>query len=48
MTSTISAASFGTGSRRRGRDVRSAKYLHADKYPDITFRPGAPTRDGDH
>jgi polyisoprenoid-binding protein YceI len=48
VTATINAASFDTGSRRRDRDVHSAKYLHAGKYPDITFRAGTLSRDGAH
>jgi len=48
VTATISAGSFGTGSRRRDRDVRSAKFLHADKYPDIIFQADTLTPDGDH
>lgn len=34
----ISAASFDSGNAKRDQDVRSAKYLAADKYPEITFR----------
>lgn len=38
VTATIDAASFDTGSRRRDRDVRSARFLHTEHYPNITFR----------
>lgn len=34
----ISAASFDSGNAKRDQDVRSAKYLAAEKYPEITFR----------
>jgi len=40
VTATMSAASFSTGNRARDRDVRSAKFLHAEQYPHITFRAG--------
>lgn len=33
----LDAASFDTGSPKRDADVRSAKYLDTDAYPDITF-----------
>lgn len=38
VTATIDAASFDTGSRRRDRDVRLARFLHTEHYPNITFR----------
>ncbi len=41
VTATISAASFSSGNHARDRDVRSPRFLHADQYPDITFRAGA-------
>lgn len=37
VTVTLSAASFSTGNDRRDRDVRSARFLDAEHYPDITF-----------
>lgn len=40
VTAVVSAASFDTGSRARDRDVRSARFLNAEQYPDITFRSG--------
>jgi polyisoprenoid-binding protein YceI len=40
VTAAVSAASFNTGSRARDRDVRSARFLDAGQYPDITFRGG--------
>lgn len=47
VTATISAASFTSGNRARDRDVRSPRFLHADRYPDITFRAGALGHDQD-
>jgi polyisoprenoid-binding protein YceI len=38
VTATIDAASIETGSPRRDRDVRLARFLHTDHYPKITFR----------
>jgi len=43
---TISAASFRTGNRRRDRDARG-RFLHAGRYPDITFQAGTLSRAGD-
>ena len=40
VTATVNAASFSTGNRARDRDIRSAKFLHAEQYPHITFRAG--------
>ncbi len=40
VTAVVSAASFDTGSRAHDRDVRSARFLDAAQYPDITFRAG--------
>lgn len=40
VTVTLSASSFSTGNRARDRDVRSAKFLNAERYPDITFTGG--------
>ena len=45
VTATISAASFSSGNRARDRDVRSARFLHAGQYPDITFRAGTLSHD---
>jgi len=33
----IDAASFDTGNRQRDHDVRSARFLDADRYPAMTF-----------
>jgi polyisoprenoid-binding protein YceI len=44
VTAVVSAASFGTGSRARDRDVRSARFLDTARYPDITFRAANLTR----
>lgn len=38
VTATIDAGSIDTGSRRRDRDVRLARFLNTERYPDITFR----------
>lgn len=40
VTASVAAASFSTDNDRRDRDVRSAKFLHAEKYPYVTFRAG--------
>jgi polyisoprenoid-binding protein YceI len=45
VTAVVSAASFHTGSRLRDRDIRSAKFLDAGQYPDITFRAGTLSHD---
>lgn len=45
VTATISAASFSSGNRGRDRDVHSPRFLHADQYPDITFRAGTLNHD---
>ena len=41
VRATLEAASIDTGNRRRDRDVRSARFLHTERYPDITFRASA-------
>src|SRR5258708_6023032 len=38
VSATIKAASIDTGSRRRDTHLRSADFLAADRYPDITFQ----------
>ena len=48
VTAVLSAATFHTGSRARDRDIRSAKFLDAGQYPDITFRAGTLTQSADH
>ena len=40
VTAVLSAASSGTGSRARDRDVRSARFPDTTQYPDIAFRAG--------
>lgn len=45
VTASISSASFSSGSRARDRDVRSPRFLHADHYPDVTFRAGTLSHD---
>ena len=42
----IDAASFRTGSARRDKDVKSARFLHVTEHPQITFRSSEVTRDG--
>lgn len=37
VTAVLAAASFRTRSDRRDRDVRSARFLDADRHPDIVF-----------
>jgi polyisoprenoid-binding protein YceI len=44
VTATTSAASFSTGNRARDRDIRSARFLDAERYPDITFTAGTLSR----
>jgi hypothetical protein len=48
VTAVVSAASFHTGNRTRDRDVRSARFLNAGQYPDITFRAATLSHDHDH
>lgn len=38
VAATVNAASFHTGNGRRDDDVRSARFLDAQKYPEFTFR----------
>lgn len=45
VTAVVSAASFGTGSRARDGDVRSARFLDTAQYPDITFQARTLSRD---
>jgi polyisoprenoid-binding protein YceI len=47
VTAVLSAASFGTGSRARDRDIRSPRFLDAAQYPDITFQAGTLSREQD-
>jgi RNA polymerase sigma factor (sigma-70 family) len=47
VTATINAASFYTGNGRRDDDVRSARFLHAEKYPQFIFRADALDRSRD-
>lgn len=49
VTAVLDAASFRTRSERRDRDVRSARFLDADRFPDVSFTgrwdgPGTPVR----
>jgi polyisoprenoid-binding protein YceI len=43
----ISAAGFQTGNSQRDADVRSARFLDADQYPEITFSGTELARSGD-
>jgi polyisoprenoid-binding protein YceI len=40
VTAAISAASFSTDNPRRDDDIRSPRFLHAGKYPEISYRAG--------
>jgi polyisoprenoid-binding protein YceI len=40
VTATLSAASSSTGNRARNNDIRSARFLNAQTYPDIPFSAG--------
>jgi polyisoprenoid-binding protein YceI len=41
VTARIDASSFATGNHRRDDHVRSATFLHAEAYPQLTYRAGA-------
>ncbi len=45
VTATISAASFSTDNPRRDNDIRSPRFLHADKYPEFSYRAGILSQD---
>jgi polyisoprenoid-binding protein YceI len=45
VAATISAASFSTGSPRRDNDIRSPRFLHAGKYPELSYRASALSQD---
>jgi polyisoprenoid-binding protein YceI len=45
VTAAISAASFSTDNPRRDNDIRSPRFLHAGKYPDLGYRAGALSQD---
>lgn len=40
VTAAVSAASFSTDNPRRDRDIRSPRFLQADKYPVLAYRAG--------
>lgn len=40
VEATVSASSFSSGSKRRDRDVRRARFLHAAEHPELTFMAG--------
>ena len=42
----IDAASFATGNPRRDQDVKSARLLHVNDHPQITFRSTELVQDG--
>lgn len=37
---TLIASSFSTANRARDHDIRSARFLDAERHPDITFTAG--------
>jgi len=41
------AASFDTGNEQRDSQVREARFLDVERYPDVGFRAGILSRDGD-
>lgn len=43
----IRADSFATGSKQRDKDVRSKKFLHAERFPLISFRAAKASRNAD-
>jgi polyisoprenoid-binding protein YceI len=45
VTAAIAAASFTTDNPRRDDDIRSPRFLHADKYPELNYRAATLTRD---
>jgi polyisoprenoid-binding protein YceI len=45
VTAEVDAASFSTGTAPRDQMVRSARYLHVDEHPLITFTAEADLRD---
>lgn len=47
VTATVSAASFSTDNPRRDDDVRSPRFLHAGRYPELIYRAGTLSRDHD-
>lgn len=47
VSATVDAATFDTSNARRDRDVRSARFLHVDEHPTMSFAASAPvSRDG--
>jgi polyisoprenoid-binding protein YceI len=47
VTAAVSAASFSTGNPRRDSDVRSSRFLHADTYPELSYRAATLRQDHD-
>ena len=45
VTAAVSAASFSTDNPRRDNDIRSPRFLHADKYPELGYRASTLTQD---
>lgn len=45
VTATVAAASFTTDNPRRDEDIRSPRFLDADKYPVLSYRAAALTHD---
>ncbi len=46
-TVTVDAASFSSSNAKRDKDVRSARLLDVDRYPDITFASDSLQKTGD-
>lgn len=46
VTAILDSGSFRTTNPRRDTDVRSARFLQVDDYPDITFEAAGPHRGG--
>jgi polyisoprenoid-binding protein YceI len=47
VTAAISAASFSTDNPRRDSDIRSPRFLHAGRYPELSYRSGTLSQDHD-
>jgi polyisoprenoid-binding protein YceI len=45
VTAAVSAASYSTDNPRRDDDIRSPRFLYADKYPELRYRADTLTQD---
>lgn len=45
VTAAISAASYSTDNPRRDNDIRSPRFLHAGKYPELSYQAGTLSQD---